>query len=208
MNIKLKTEQKIKVESGSDLYPIMQKILLRDSKTDRDREHFWVVSLDTGNYILNIELVSLGTFNRVPVEPMEVLSIPLQKRAVKLVLIHNHPGGDLTPSEADKDVTDHLIQACKIMNIAILDNLIISETEFYSFADTGLLYELQQSLKHVPPYEIRRRYEAAAAKWGEKRGKKEEKREIARMMKKEGLPIELIMKITGLSKATIVNLKA
>lgn len=211
MNIKLKSEDKIKIESGGDLYPIMQKILLRDSKTDRDREHFWVVSLDTGSHILNIELVGLGTFNRVPIEPMEVLSIPLQKRAIKLVLVHNHPGGDLEPSENDKDVTDNLIQACKIMRINVLDHLIISEKDFYSFAEIGLLHKLEQSLKYVPPYEIKKRYEEAAAKWGEergiKKGKKEKVLEIARSMKKDNYPIEAIMKITGLPKATIVKLK-
>lgn len=207
MNIKLAKDEKIKVFSASDLYPIMQRILLNESKTDRNREHFWTVSLDNAHRILNIELVSMGTVNATLVEPMEVLSIPLQKRAVKLILIHNHPSGELIPSDADKDNTDHLIQACLIMNVPVVDHMIITETSFYSFKDSGLLVELERSEKYVPNYILQKRYEKAAKQHVEKQIKKDQTREFARKMKQKGVDIEDIMDITGLAKATIVNLK-
>lgn len=207
MNIKLAKDEKIKVFRASDLYPIMQRILLNESKTDRNREHFWTVSLDNAHRILNIELVSMGTVNATLVQPMEVLSIPLQKRAVKLMLIHNHPSGELVPSDADKDRTDHLIQACLIMDVPVVDHMIITETSFYSFRDSGLLAELEKSEKYVPNYVLKQRYEKEMEKYAEKKGEKNRTREIARTMKKENYPIEAIMKITGLAKATIVNLK-
>ncbi|KAA5534810.1 JAB domain-containing protein [Taibaiella lutea] len=206
MNIRLKKEEKIKVLCAEDLYGIMQRILVRESRIDRNREHLWTVSLDTAYRILNIELVSLGTVNKTLVEPMEVYSIPLQKRAVKVILVHNHPSGELKPSERDKDITDQLIQVGRIMNVPLKDHLIISETDYYSFLDSGLLNELEQSLKYVPAYEIKKRLEKMAKEIekAEEKGKKE----IARQMKKEGYAIEAIMKITGLSKAVITRLKA
>jgi DNA repair protein RadC len=207
MNIRLKKEEKVKVLCSDDLYDIMQRILVRESRIDRNREHLWTVSLDTAYRILNIELVSLGTVNKTLVEPMEVYSIPLQKRAVKVILVHNHPSGELTPSESDKDVTDQLIQVGRIMNVPLMDHLIISEKDHYSFLDSGLLKELQQSLKYVPAYEIKRRYEKAAKEIGKEIGNAEGRKEMAKVMKKNGEPIEKIMAYTGLSKAVITRLK-
>jgi len=138
---------------------------------------------------------------------MEVFSIPLQKRAVNLILVHNHPSGTLKPSEADKDITDHLIQVGNIMNVPVLDHLIITESSYYSFANSGLLEELSKSIKYVPAFEIKRRYEKQAEEKGIEKGQKEKAKEMARMMKKNGEPIEKIMKYTGVSKAVISKLK-
>jgi len=207
MNLKLTKSQKIKILSSDDIYCIMQQILLRENKIDRNREHFWTISLDNANKVLNIELVSMGTVNRTIVEPMEVLSVPLQKRAVKLILVHNHPSGEIKPSEADKDVTDRLIQVGNIMNVPVLDHLIITEQTFYSFADSGLLDELAQSTKYVPAYEMKRRYEKIAEEKGEERGKTAKAKEMAKMMKKKDYSIEEIVELTGLTKIVINRLK-
>lgn len=207
MNIKLKPDQKIKVNSPEEIFAIMQRVFMRESKIERNREHFWTISLDNGNHILNIELVSLGTVKATLVEPMEVLSIPLQKKAVKIILVHNHPAGQLAPSDQDKDETDRLIQACRIMDIEILDHLIITEKDYYSFKGSGLLKELQQSVKYVMPYELKERYLKVGVELGSKKAKQEERREIARTMKQKGYMIEQIIELTGLSKASIAKLK-
>jgi DNA repair protein RadC len=207
MNIKLTKSQKIKVLSSNDIYSIMQLILLKENKVDRNREHFWTISLDNANRVLNIELVSIGTINKTLVEPMEAFSIPLQKRSVKIILVHNHPSGEITPSEADKDITDRLIQVGLIMNVPVLDHLIITEKTFYSFVDSGLLAKLELSTKYVPAYELKRRYEQTAQAKGEEKGKKEERKVIAKQMKKEGYELKAIMKITGLTKAVINRIK-
>lgn len=209
MNIKLTKEQKIKaVNSPDSVFSIMQRILLRENKIDRNREHFWTVSLDNASKILNIELVSLGTVNETLVEPMEVFSVPLQKRAVKIILVHNHPSGEVKPSEADKEITDRLIQVGRIINIQVIDHLIITEKTYYSFADNALLKELELSLKYVPAYEIKQRYEKAAKAEGAAEGAEKRSKEIARAMKKEGYKMDDIIKITGLTNAIITKLKA
>ena len=79
MNISLKAGDKKKMLSAADMYEIMQRILLRENRIDRNREHLWTISLDTANRLLAIELVSMGSVNKTIVEPMEVFSVPLQK---------------------------------------------------------------------------------------------------------------------------------
>jgi DNA repair protein RadC len=184
----------------------MQRILLREQKVDRGREHLWTISLDMGLKILNIELVSMGSAKATVVEPMEVFSIPLQKRATSLVLVHNHPSGILLPSTADEDMTDHLIQVGLIMQVPIVDHLIISESSYYSFKNTGLLDDLSRSVKYVPKYKLEQRFERQLLKT-EKKAKKDKAIEMAKAMLKEGMQLELIIKITGLTKAEINNLK-
>lgn len=203
MNIRLKKDQKIRINRPSDLYPVMQAILLRESKTDRNREHFWTVSLDNANRVLNIELVSMGSVLGTIAEPMEIFSISLQKRAVRVILVHNHPSGNTLPSAADKDLTDRLIQCGRILGVPVADHLIITEENYLSFANTGLMDELERSEKYVPGYILAQRYEKA----GSEKGKHERSKEIARELKRQGMEPETIAKVTGLSTASIKKLK-
>ena len=106
MNVILRDDEKIQVKCSEDLFEVMRKILDREEEIDKDREHFWVVGLNAGNWILFVELISLGSIKATVVEPMDVFSFALQKRAVKIIMVHNHPSKDLTPSENDKDLTD------------------------------------------------------------------------------------------------------
>ena len=163
MDITLTEEERIRIVNADDLYGIMQKILLREQKIDQNREHFWVVGLESNNRLLFIELISLGTVNMTLVEPMEVFSFALQKRAVKIVLVQNHPAGALKPSDQDKDITDRLIQVGRIVKTPVEDHLIISDHSYLSLLDTGLLEQLQQSTKYVPAYELVERAERVAA---------------------------------------------
>jgi len=203
MSVKLTTTDKIKILNSEDVYSIMQKVLLRENKIDRNKEHFWVIGLAASQQILYVELISLGTVTQTLVDPMEVFSIALQKRSVRIILVHNHPSGDLTPSEADKELTDHLYQAGKFLNIPVLDHLIITETVYYSFLDSGLLEILSQSKKHV----LRYQEEARIKQEGERAGKEKGKKEIARRMKQEGYDTEAIVKLTGLSASQLKRLK-
>jgi len=214
MNITLTDKEKIKIMNSDDLYKIMQNILLREQRVDQDREHFWTVCLNTANVIMNIELVSMGNVFSTGVLPMEVFSIPLQKRSVNLIIVHNHPSGELLPSNADKDVTDHLYQVGKFLKVPVLDHMIISNEGFYSFADSGLLSELSQSLKYVPVFmqkekalkEQRKEFEKAT-KTIIKNTEYDKAVEMARSMKEEGLSTETIVKITGLSESEVEKLK-
>jgi len=203
MDIELTQEERIKILNSDDIYGIMQKILLRESKIDQNREHFWVIGLENNNRILFIELISLGTVNKTLAEPMEVYSLALQKRAVKIILCHNHPSGELTPSDADKDITDKLIQVGLIVNTPVTDHLIITLNSYLSFKNIGLLEELEQSTKYVPKYELERRIKKEASEIA----KRKEKIEIAKQLKRKGIDNETIAFSTGLTIEEVEKLK-
>jgi DNA repair protein RadC len=226
MNVELTEEQKIKILNSSDVYMVMKQILMRENKIERDHEHVWCVCLDPGNKILNIELVSLGAINETVLQPMQVFRIAILKGAVKLIMVHNHPHGELEPSEGDKDVTDRMIQVGNIVNVEVLDHLIITELYYYSFKDDGLMAELRKSTKWVPTYIEIDRIKKEALKLGEKKGLKAGKKigmekglekgrkegeknkaiKIARQLKKNGVAIDIIINSTGLSSKEIEGL--
>jgi len=139
MKAPLKKGQKVKVAASHEVYKIMQDILLRENKLRRKQEYFWTIGLSTANRIEYIELVALGKINTVSVRPVELFSFAVQKRCDKLIMVHNHPSGQLTVSESDKDLTERIKKAGDIMEIAIIDHLIITETDYYSFMDNKLL---------------------------------------------------------------------
>lgn len=203
MTIQLPEDHPVKILNADDIFQIMVKILLREEKIDRDKEHFWVVGLATNNKLLFIELISLGTVNQTLVEPMEVFSVALQKRAVNIILVHNHPSGELKPSEQDKDITDRLIQVGKIVKTPVFDHLIITRTSFLSFKEVELLAKLELSTKYVPTYQLIERAEKKATQTAEQK----RNIEIAKEMKRRGQPDELIAEITGLELAEVIKLK-
>ena len=203
MNIKLTEAERIKILNSDDLYRIMQKILLREQKIDQNREHFWVIGLENNNRILFIELISLGTVNKTFAEPMEVFSLALQKRAVSIILCHNHPSGELKPSNEDKDITDRLIQVGIIVDLKVIDHLIISDKSYLSFKDIGLLEELEKSTKYVPPYVLAKRMKKEAAEIA----KRKNTIEIAKQFKRNGVDNETISLSTGLTIEEVEKLR-
>lgn len=206
MNIQLSEEEKIKVLNGDDLYGIMQKILLRADRIDQNREHFWIVGLAQNNRILFIELIGLGSVNATIAEPMDVFSFALQKRAVKVVLVHNHPSGDLKPSEADKDTTDNLIQAGRIVRTEVYDHLIITERSYYSFNDSGLMDTLRKSTKYVPAYEIEKQMRERANELLERGGILARSEMVLTMLSK-GMTVQDIAEISGLPVEEVEQLR-
>ncbi len=203
MNIKLTEAERIKILNSDDLYGIMQKILLREQKIDQNREHFWVIGLENNNRILFIELISLGTVNKTFAEPMEVFSFALQKRAVSIILCHNHPSGELKPSDEDKDITDRLIQVGIIVDLKVIDHLIISNKSYLSFKDIGLLQELEKSTKYVPSYVLEQRIKKELIEVT----KRKEKIEIAKELKRRGTTDKDVAGITGLTLEEVEKLR-
>ena len=130
MTIELSEEQKIKLINSDDVFKVMQEILLREEKIDQEKEHLWMIGLALNDRILYIEMVSMGSVKATTVEPINVYRVAVLKGAVKVIMIHNHPSGELKPSEADKDVTDRLIQVGRILDIKLINHLIISTSSY------------------------------------------------------------------------------
>ncbi|OCF94716.1 JAB domain-containing protein [Gilliamella sp. wkB308] len=154
MDTKLTKHDKRYIEGTDDVYSIMQRVLLRDNQIDQEKEHLWMIGMNQAGYILYIELIALGSYKSVDVEPMNVFRVAVMKNASRVILVHNHPSGSLTPSDADKDITDRLIQVGRILNIDLIDHLIITPKSYISFRSTKLMDELEQSLKYVPTYQV------------------------------------------------------
>ena len=154
MDIKLGKNDKRYIEGSDDVFSIMQRVLLRENKIDKEKEHFWIIGMNEAGYILYIELIALGSVKAVNIEPMNVYRVAVMKNATRVIAIHNHPSGRLVPSKADLDITDRLIQVGRILNIALVDHLIISTEAYESFRSMGIMDDLEKSLTYVPTYQV------------------------------------------------------
>jgi DNA repair protein RadC len=106
---------------------------------DEAQERFMVLLLDGRHRVLREEIVSQGTLTASLVHPREVFRPALREAAAALVLIHNHPSGDPSPSREDREVTARLQQAGEVLGIPVLDHVIVADQGFVSLRDEGLL---------------------------------------------------------------------
>jgi len=109
--------------------------LLRAFLRDDPRERFAVVYLDTRNRPIAVHEASVGTCDAVQVHPREVFGPAVALSATAIVVAHNHPSGDPTPSAEDRAVTARLKDAGELLGIAVLDHLVLGESRYFSFAD-------------------------------------------------------------------------
>ena len=103
----------------------------------KEKEEFWAAFLDNQNRLISWERISTGTVNTTMIYPRELMEQALQRKASSLVIVHNHPGGNLTPSSPDIELTRHIVQAGRILGIRLLDHLIITADTYYSLKDEG-----------------------------------------------------------------------
>ncbi|MDR1160295.1 MAG: DNA repair protein RadC [Syntrophomonadaceae bacterium] len=104
-----------------------------------DREHFRAMYLDRKSCLIVMEDISVGGLHSSAVHPREVFKTALKRSAASIILIHNHPSGDPTPSPDDIEVTKRLIEVSKIMGIDIIDHIIIGENKFCSLKRQNLI---------------------------------------------------------------------
>ena len=118
------------------VYDLLQVIGLHE----KAQEEFHSFYLDTKNHVIGMEMISKGTLNASLVHPREVFKGALLANAHALILAHNHPSGDVEPSNADKMVTKNLVDAGKLLNVEILDHVIIgSKGGYFSFSESSIL---------------------------------------------------------------------
>lgn len=139
MKVRLNPDDKIRILNSEDLYAVMQKILVRQDKIRQRSEYFWLVGLEIDHTINFIELVAIGAVNYISLKPREIYRFAVAKNIPKIILAHNHPSGNLKPSDEDKKLTNELIKGGELLGIEVLDHLIISTTGYTSFADKGLI---------------------------------------------------------------------
>lgn len=123
---------KIKIKSPEDIANLFMQELRYEKK-----EIMKLVILNTKNIVQKIVNISLGATNSASVEPKEILLEAIKCQATKIILIHNHPSGDPTPSQADYRVTDRIYECADIMGIELLDHIVIGDGKYESILSRG-----------------------------------------------------------------------
>lgn len=126
--------EKMKINSSASVYELMQPVI-----GELQHEEFWIIYLNNSNRVIQNKQLSKGGITGTLVDVRLVLKQALELGATGLVLAHNHPSGNLKPSEADKQLTEKLKRASESIDIKVLDHLIVTEKAYFSFADENLL---------------------------------------------------------------------
>lgn len=106
--------------------------VVKEYLKDADREYLGVICLNTKNKILNISTVHIGALNKSITHPREVFKTAILSNAASIIIFHNHPSGDTTPSNEDKDITQRIKECSNILGISLLDHIIVGyDTESY-----------------------------------------------------------------------------
>ncbi|HPU46798.1 MAG TPA: DNA repair protein RadC [Bacteroidales bacterium] len=129
----LKDKQTRLYMKPSQVWEVLKDI--RESK----KEHFVIFYLDTKNQEITQEIISIGTLNASLVHPREVFEPAVRNLASQIIVAHNHPSGDNTPSQEDLNITQKLVESGKILGIEVIDHVIVSKNNFFSFRDNKLL---------------------------------------------------------------------
>lgn len=106
---------------------------------DKPHEEFWILLMNRANEILRPVQISAGGVSGTVADPKIIFKQAIEHLASSMILLHNHPSGNLTPSQADKDLTRKLRDAGRLLDIPVLDHLIFTDKAYLSFADEGLL---------------------------------------------------------------------
>ena len=125
-----------KVCGSRDTYEVLQRIW--STKIDHVEE-FMVLCLNRANRVLGWAKVSQGGLSGTVADPKVIFQVAIKSNACSIILAHNHPSGNLNPSEADIQLTRKLKEAGVMLDLPVLDHLIVSSEGFYSFADEGLI---------------------------------------------------------------------
>ncbi len=113
-------------------------LLVMENMRHLEQEHFQVILLNIKNQVLGVELVFVGGLASSPVHPREVFKSAIRKSAAGVILVHNHPSGDPSPSREDMEVTKRLTEAGKLLGIEVLDHLVIGDNKYVSFREKGI----------------------------------------------------------------------
>ncbi|MDP2646503.1 MAG: DNA repair protein RadC [Desulfobacterales bacterium] len=123
----------IKITVAQDILPMVADI------AGKQQEYFICISLNGVNEVIEKRVVTIGLLDKSPVHPREVFADVIADRAAAVIFAHNHPSGDLQPSEADRHIHDQLTEAGRILGIRVLDQVIVTRKGYFSFQEAGLI---------------------------------------------------------------------
>lgn len=126
--------QKKKIESSRDVFEYFIQSL-----GDLAHEEFWLMNLNRNNQVLSLRKISEGGWHSTIVDPKKVFARALEEKASAIIVAHNHPSGNLQPSQEDRKITQKLRRCGIDLELPVLDHLIITSHGYFSFADEGIL---------------------------------------------------------------------
>lgn len=132
---KMKPSEMPKVVTSGEAY----MVLLQAFPSLEYREYFYILCLNRNNRVLGYSQISIGGLSGTIADPKIIMQTALKANACSIIIAHNHPSGNLVPSEADKQITYKLKDAGKFLEIPVLDHLIMTSESYFSFADDGLI---------------------------------------------------------------------
>jgi DNA repair protein RadC len=128
------SEERLKIGSSRDVYDYMSPDLI-----DIPHEEFWILLVNRSNRIIKKLRVSVGGVAGTVADPKIIFKKAIEDLASGIILVHNHPSGNLTPSQADRDLTKKMKEGGKHLEIQVLDHMIIGGQKYFSFADEGIM---------------------------------------------------------------------
>ena len=126
--------KKERVLTSVDIYSVFKPMLM-----DLPHEEFWILLLSRSNSIIKKELISRGGVSGTVVDAKIIFKLAVENLASSIVLCHNHPSGNLRPSEQDIKITKNLKEGGRLLDIQVLDHVIVCESGYFSFSDEGLM---------------------------------------------------------------------
>ena len=127
-------QEKERIISSNSVFELMQPLI-----GDLGHEEFWILYLNGANRVESKVQLSKGGMTATLVDVRLIFKLAMQHKATSIILCHNHPSGNLTPSEADKNLTRKIIQGGKLLDIKVVDHVIIAEQGHFSFVDENLI---------------------------------------------------------------------
>lgn len=126
-------KETIRITGANDVLPLIKDI------AGKQQEHFICISLNGANEVIENRIITVGLLDKSQVHPREVFADVITDRAAGVIFAHNHPSGEIKPSNSDLKIHEQLTEAGKILGIKILDHIIISKKGYYSFQENGLI---------------------------------------------------------------------
>lgn len=132
-----KFKEPVKLQRSTDTYELLKEVY--DFRTIDYKESFYVLLLNKANTCIGVSKIEVGSTSGVVVNVKEIYQLALRTNASYIIISHNHPGGNLKESEADRKITRTVKVGCELLDIELLDHVIMTSDGYFSFSDEGIL---------------------------------------------------------------------
>jgi DNA repair protein RadC len=130
-------DSKLQVNGAEEVAKVFQDILALEDKIEQEKEHYYVMHLNIRSQVMMVELVTVGTLSSSLVHPRETFRRAVIAGSSSIIIAHNHPSGDVEPSDEDMKVTRAMFDAGNVLGITMLDHIIFTNDNYFSFKKNG-----------------------------------------------------------------------